>query len=158
VDGPPRKDPLECFWRHVDKNGPGGCWLWTGALDSNGYGRFGTWFGDDHRTVGAHVYAYLISVGPIPDGLELDHVYDRGCHHKHCCNPLHLEPVTHSENVRRAWAVGGRYSSKTHCPQGHEYNAENTLYRGPNKRKRFCRVCNRERMRRHRASSRSRTP
>lgn len=80
----------------VDKNGPGGCWLWTAAQDGRGYGVFE---GPAHR------FAYKLLVGPIPAGLHIDHVYDRGCRHKNCVNPDHLEAVTQAENNRRMMRV-----------------------------------------------------
>lgn len=82
--------------RHLDKTGD--CWLWTGRLCHNGYG---------HVRVGstvarAHRVAYELWVGPIPEGLHLDHVEERGCTSRACCNPAHLEPTTQAENNRRA--------------------------------------------------------
>lgn len=79
----------------VDKTGD--CWLWTGAINNKGYGVFAT----DEGNQLAHRVSYVMFVGPIPEGLELDHVYARGCRHRHCVNPDHLEAVTHAENVRR---------------------------------------------------------
>ena len=75
----------------------GTCWIWTGACNSVGYGHM-RWNG---RHVFVHRLAYELSVGPIPQGLEIDHVAERGCVSRACCNPAHLEPVTHAENVRR---------------------------------------------------------
>lgn len=54
----------------------------------------------------AHVVLYEYFVGPIPNGYELDHVV---CGHKWCCNPYHVEPVTHKENCRRAMVRPGGY-------------------------------------------------
>lgn len=85
------------LWSLVDKDGPGGCWLWTGSQDGKGYGKTGR--GRIHRIV------YEELVGPIPDGLQLDHL----CRVRNCVNPAHLEPVTGRENVRR----GRRWSSST---------------------------------------------
>lgn len=84
-----------------------------------------------------HRAAYELYVGPIPDGLDLDHVYDRGCRSRRCCNPAHLEPVTRQENILR------RTRRITHCPKGHEYSESNTRLRpsasgGINRQ---CRVC-----------------
>ena len=86
----------ERFWSKVDKNGPGGCWLWTASLNNRGYGRFGPT--GQRKLVRAHRWAYEAVVGPIPDGLVIDHL----CGVKRCVNPAHLEPVTNFENLRRA--------------------------------------------------------
>lgn len=117
-----------------------GCWLWMAARTPTGYGNF--W---DGRTMArAHRVAFKALRGPIPDGLELDHL----CRTRCCVNPWHLEPVSHIENVRRGEvgavlaASAARERSKTHCPTGHEYSEANT-YRGPNGKRR-CRTCARE--------------
>jgi HNH endonuclease len=72
-----------------------GCWLWTGAVDGDGYGQFRV----DSRTVRAHRWAYEQASGPIPEGLTLDHT----CQQPACVRPDHLESVTASENQRRRW-------------------------------------------------------
>lgn len=75
------------------------CWLWTGAVDKvTGYGQFR----GHGRLRKAHRVSYERDVGPIPAGLDLDHVYANGCRHRHCVRPDHLEPVTRAENLRRA--------------------------------------------------------
>lgn len=79
------------FWLRVHKTDD--CWLWTSTL-RRGYGRF--WIAPG-RFVPAHRFAYELLVGPIPEGLELDHL----CRNPACVNPAHLDPVTHRENVRR---------------------------------------------------------
>lgn len=66
------------------------CWIWTGSRSPDGYGRHGGTY--------AHTLLYEAHVGPVPEGQELDHL----CRVPACCNPDHLEPVTHAENVRRA--------------------------------------------------------
>lgn len=111
------KEPLETrFWRSVDRRGDTECWPWTGSKLNSGYGQLRTERGRDV----AHRVAYELIVGPIPEGLELDHVADRGCVRRDCVNPAHLEPVPHSENTRRG--KSGRPAPKVtgHCVAGHD--------------------------------------
>ena len=77
-----------------------------------------------------HRFAYTHFVGPIPEGLQIDHL----CRNRKCWNPNHLEPVTQAENARR-----GFWSLKTHCNRGHAYDEENT-YVNPSGH-RVCRAC-----------------
>jgi hypothetical protein len=72
------------------------CWIWTGAVTSRGYGSVSY----ERRIWSSHKLAYVLLVGPVPDGLTLDHL----CLIKRCCNPSHLEPVTNAENIRRGRA------------------------------------------------------
>lgn len=83
--------------RHVDTSGD--CWLWTAYCDDKGYGW--TTFGLERRTTAAHRAVYEAFVGPIPEGLHIDHL----CRTPRCVNPAHLEPVTQAENNRRAAAA-----------------------------------------------------
>ena len=77
---------------------PSGCVLWTGACNPNGYGTISA----NGRQSYVHRVMFEMFEGPIPeDRPQLDHVKDRGCVHKNCCQPLHLEPVTNRENVLR---------------------------------------------------------
>lgn len=80
-----------------------GCWLWTGVTGGSNarYGYFNVGTKQSDPKVPAHRFSYEHFVGPIPEGLELDHVKDRGCVSKLCVNPDHLEPVTHAENRKR---------------------------------------------------------
>lgn len=122
------------FWRYVDKSGPGGCWLWTGTILARGYGQF--WVGPGHRglRVRAHRFAYEMLVGPIPDGLVIDHL----CRVPLCVNPAHMEPVTGRVNIRRGIGPSAVNARKTHCHRGHPFTPANTLlYRGS----RCCRAC-----------------
>lgn len=127
----------ERFWSKVDIGDWQDCWPWTSARIDAGYAAFTL----NGRTQYAHRLAYEDLVGPIPEGLMLDHVKAWGCKMRHCVNPLHLEPVTNRENVLRGNARynGENNRSKTHCPKGHEYNLENT-YVTP-KGFRQCRTC-----------------
>ena len=114
-----------------------GCWLWTRALYSNGYGAIA--FHGVSRI--AHRLSYEAHVGPIPVGMDLDHL----CRNRCCVNPAHLEPVTRKVNLGRSPLVGRgagtAQTAKTHCPQGHEYTPENTrIARG----KRYCKTCHRD--------------
>ena len=115
---------------------PTGCWYWLGYVGSNGYGYIKV----SGRLLLTHRYAYELFRGPVPTGLELDHL----CRNTTCCNPSHLEPVTHAENVRRG--VSGeanrrRQLARTHCARGHEWTSENTK-QTPRQRK--CRTCIRQ--------------
>ena len=99
------------FEAKVDKQ-EDGCHLWNAAVSGKGYGAIQI----DGTPVGAHRVAYEMYVGPIPDGLHIDHL----CRVVSCVNPSHLEPVTSRENTLRGAAV------KTHCPQEHEYSSRNS--------------------------------
>ena len=138
--------PLERFWPKVNKNGPvpphapelGPCWLWLGYCRDGRY----PWMRYEGRPVAAYRVAYILLVGPIPDGLQLDHL----CRVVSCVNPRHLEPVTQQENVRRQWAANPLSPT---CPKGHLFDPENTGYdRGT----RFCRKCSRINAERYRKS------
>jgi hypothetical protein len=117
-----------------------GCWLWTKADDgSKGYGRI-WWQGTLRAT---HRVVYMLLVGPIPDDRPfLDHVKDRGCRHRNCCWPAHLEPVTNRENGIRGHSAN---AAKMRCPADHEYTPENTYVYPSGAR--GCRACGRDRRR-----------
>ena len=128
------------FWTKVDKNGPNGCWVWIAAKDSNGYGRFMV-SDTSGRISPAHRVSYTLVRGPIPIGLEIDHL----CRVHACVNPDHLELVSHTANVKRGLA-GNKNATKSHCPQGHPYNLFNTIMRIKDGHcSRICRTCKRER-------------
>ena len=112
--------------------GEEGCIIWTGH-QAAGYGRF--WL--EGRNVMAHRAAYELLVGPIPGGLQVDHL----CGQALCVNPDHLEPVTPRVNVHRSGSPASVNARKTHCPRGHLYD-----YLMPDGR-RSCKTCARDRMR-----------
>ena len=110
-----------------------GCLLWGGHISPNGYAKLGRFY--------AHRLAYENAFGPIGIGLHIDHVMDRGCKHRHCIEPTHLEAVTQKENNRRQPNVIKQLNT-THCPHGHSYDAQNTWIRKRgNGFKRECRKC-----------------
>jgi hypothetical protein len=117
----------------VDRDVNGPCWIWAGGWRNNhGYGM--TSMGKKKWL--AHRLTYTLLVGEIAEGLDLDHL----CCVRECCNPLHVEPVTHHENLLR-----GERAQRTHCPRGHEYAGDNLIVRTSKSRasRRECRACKR---------------
>lgn len=108
----------------------GDCWTWTGAIQSKGYGSFQY----DGRRQSTHRLSYALLVGPIPSGLQIDHL----CENKACCNPAHLEAVTDAENKSRT-----TQALKTMCVHGHRLEGGNVIVkRRPNGLTiRNCREC-----------------
>jgi HNH endonuclease len=113
-----------------------GCLLWTGRQDKNGYGQVWT----VGRTQRVHRVMWELDNGPIPAGLTIDHVHARGCRHRNCANPAHLEAVTMRVNTLRGGGVSAVCAAKTHCLRGHPFSEANT-YLHP--RGRECRTCRR---------------
>ena len=109
------------LWETVDKESPEDHWLWTGSVDTKGYGYF-VYAGRKRR---AHrlVYELVHGQDSAGDG-DLDHL----CRVPLCVNPSHLEPVTHKENLLRGSGVAAVNADKTCCPKGHPYDEQNTLY------------------------------
>lgn len=111
------------------------CWEWQATVSPYGYGKFGVkdsrW-----RMVPAHRFSYELFVGPIPEGLHLDHL----CRNRVCVRPNHLEPVTCKENIHR----GIGHGHETHCPKGHPYDEANTYWRTDGRHGRHCRRCSYE--------------
>ena len=123
----------------LDRNAPGGCWVWTGRI-WRGYGQF-TLFRDGRRAVlRVHRVVYRELVGEIPEGMELDH----RCKITLCANPAHLEPVTHRVNLLRSDGMSARAARRTTWPRGHLYDwiRKNG--------QRWCRTCHGEARRRWR--------
>lgn len=107
------------------------CLTWCASTTHEGYAKFHL----RGRVCLAHRVTYEAQFGPIQDGLELDHL----CRNTSCVNVDHLERVTHAENMRRAKFTDHPNALKTHCEQGHPYNAANTIPRSQGKRR--CRTC-----------------
>jgi hypothetical protein len=129
---------LTLFWSHVFKTET--CWIWRASTNPKGYGTF--YRGD--RLVGAHRFAYEITYGAIPPGMEIDHL----CRNRSCVNPTHLQVVTHEENLKRSPdTVTVKNMAKTHCERGHAFVPGNVyIYTHPNGRtSRQCRPCSRRR-------------
>lgn len=142
--------PLEIrFWQKVKKTET--CWLWTGSTYVTGYGQIR----DNKKLIRAHRLSYMWAYGDIPDGIEIDHKCHNedskclggwNCVHRKCVNPNHLEATSKQENIKRG-KCGEQHSRKTHCPQGHEYNLENTILETYKETfiRRHCRICNNDR-------------
>jgi len=140
-------DALDRAELRLDKDGD--CWLWPGGT-ARGYGvisvRRGGGASTGSRTIYVHRAMYERYVGPIPEGLQLDHL----CLVKRCANPVHLEVVTSRENSQR-WGM-----TITECPQGHLYDETNTYSTDNGKRSwRNCRACGRERAKVYKAKARA---
>ena len=127
------------FWSKVEATGA--CWLWTAYRNRDGYGRFRL----DGRISCAHRVAYEALVGPIPEGLDLDHL----CRVRNCVNPDHIEPVPRGVNTLRGMGPPAAFARQTHCKRGHEFTPENTYEW---RTSRICRTCRADYARKSKAS------
>ena len=140
--------------RLTDKNGPippdkphlGPCWIWRGAVNNKGYGVMTIRRDRKPMLRPAHCVWYETEIGPVPAGLELDHL----CRNPICCRPSHLEAITHRENMRRSKTPFGDNANKTICINGHPFTPENTMTDPNGGRK--CRKCDYLRQERKRRS------
>jgi hypothetical protein len=141
-------DPVTRAWKKVQKTET--CWIWTGAKTPTGYGHFmvGSKSDQSRRWVAAHRFFFERLIGPIPEGLTLDHL----CSVPSCVNPAHLEPVTMAENVRRGSSPAAVAARASQCSAGHPYDQQNTHYTANGSRR--CRTCNAERARAYRSKAR----
>ena len=141
-EGFPETPDERRFFAKVERRGD--CWFWTGSRHPRGYGGFRL----AGRTQRAHRVIFDWFYGPdIAVGLDIDHL----CRNTSCVNPIHLEAVTHAENVRRGDVGKYPYGHRTHCDHGHEFTPENTRQRS-DCNGRVCLTCAREADRRHKQS------
>ncbi len=121
----------ERFWSKVDLFS-GDCWIWL-SRKRNGYGQFRH---GNHSTQ-AHRIAYEEICGPIPQGLNLDHL----CRNRSCVRPTHLEPVTQRVNTLRGETIPAAHATKTHCPKGHPLAQGNLVPWKQKNGSRVCKIC-----------------
>lgn len=136
------KDPVVRFWSYVDTSGD--CWLWLGADNGHGYGA--TYF--EGKQQQAHRVAYKLLVGPIPNGLQLDHL----CRNRACVRPDHLEAVDIRTNLIRGNGTTGVNFRRTHCKHGHPFTTDNTYNWNGIRQCRSCRDRRREQWRERHAA------
>ncbi len=120
------------FFSKIEVGADSECWWWVAAKSAKGYG----WFWAS-RHVRAHRWSYEHWRGPIPQGLQIDHL----CRNPSCVRPSHLEPVTRRTNILRGEGVSAQNARKTQCLRGHPFSGAN-LYVAPSGR-RDCRLCHR---------------
>jgi len=128
------KDPIPP--RITSKIDFGLCWLWTGATTNKAKNKYGRVFWEGKARL-VHRVVWTLLVGPIPDGVELDHY----CRIHNCCNPEHLEPVTRLENFLRGNQAGARARRSNRCVHGHDLTDAYIDKNGA----RNCRTCTTER-------------
>lgn len=117
------------LWQRFERM-PSGCWQWTGYVTHHGYGQMRI----DGRYIAAHRVSYELLVGPISDGLVIDHL----CRNTRCVNPAHLEPVTQAVNVARSMNPRAVAHRENRCLRGHPFTPENTKWQ---QGRRCCRIC-----------------
>lgn len=123
----------ERFWAKAVRDPETECWEWIACRNSWGYGQF-----DAPGFRYAHRFAYSYLVGPIPEGLTIDHL----CRNRGCVNPDHLEACRMGVNTLRGNAPTAKHARKTHCSRGHAFDEANTRITAQGHR--VCRKCKAE--------------
>lgn len=138
------------FFKRVEKNGEGGCWIWIGAVQLNGYGVIpkGPHGTGNHL---AHRASWFLHYGEIPDGLVIDHL----CRNKKCVNPFHLRVCTQRENVLCGISLSAKNAIKVMCDNGHTLDDCYPIKSLNGNKSRKCRVCQRENVKRYYAAHRA---
>ena len=132
------EDDLKRFAKKVRSEGE--CWMWISSVVGFRPGRQDQGYGGFHflgKRMRSHRFTYLLLNREIPNGRELDHL----CRKPRCCNPRHMDLVTHKENCLRGESPTAINAAKEHCANGHKYD-----YVSPTGRRK-CRACNADRMR-----------
>jgi hypothetical protein len=140
-----RPTALERFEANTQKTET--CWLWTARLNASGYGTFGV---NGKRSTLVHRWSFENFVGPIPDGLVIDHL----CRVRNCVNPDHLEAVTQRENILRGVSRVAMHAKQTHCLRGHLLAGDNLRLLASGER--ACRSCEKIRAVKQRPAARER--
>ena len=141
-----RRSIEERMWDHV-RTEKGGCWLWEGYVDKDGYGRM---VSREHSVVVSgyvHRMAWEQYRGAIPKGMQIDHL----CKIKNCVNPEHLEVTSPQVNNLRSNSMAAKYARRDACKHGHPLTGANVRKVGNT---RVCQTCNRQRVAEHRARHR----
>lgn len=139
-----RRNTTADVWAKVDRRGSDECWPWLGTILADGYAVIKL----DGKMPKAHRVVYRLAIGPIPDGLQLDHLchtdqckLGKKCPHRRCVNPAHLKPATAKENTLRGSSFAAFNYRKTACHRGHPFDEINTYW--TSKGERSCKECRR---------------